>query len=326
MAEIPFEYMLLALETTRGTAVNPPTHYLNVAGQIVPRLTTHAPAESWGTLAARYRSAVTHKSSEWSGEGPADVNILLPLLAMAVKSPPVTTTPGGGSTTRLHTYTPTMTADNLKSATLYWGDPNIQTWQADYCMLDELTISGDASGDEVVRMSVKGHGHFPTKTAPSSLPAQSAAPLLAPSDMQLWINEVAVAGRLISAEVTIPTGVTYKNLASGIIGGLEYASTGRDKRNAEMKLVLELPDMTQYDQWATHVDGMLTRLRFNGPLLEGALRAFIEIEMYGPFDSLDWGENQSSNRTIGLNILSEYNRGTGYDFQVAVQNTELTAI
>jgi hypothetical protein len=328
MAEIPFEYMLFGLESARGTKLDPPTHYLNMAGTVTPQTSVYRPNESTGTLAEYHRSAIVRKWSEWEGEGGADVYSIVPLLEMLIKGAGTIATPGGGTNSRTHTYAPTMTADNLKSGTFYWGDPNVQAFQADYGMIDELTLTADASSEDGVQMSAKGRAHFPAKDAPDSLPTRLVSPLLAPADAVLTIDATTigttpVTGRLISAEVMIPSGVTYKHIASGTIGSQEYALIGRQKRHAEMKLVLELPDLTQYDQWVAHTS-LKTRLTFNGPIIEAALRNYIQVDIYGTFDALEWGENEGSNRTLGLTIMSEYDSVAGFDFQVVVQNDRST--
>lgn len=327
MAELAFEYLLLGLESARGTTLTTPTFYANMAGMITPRKSVYRPDESRGILAEYPRSTVVRKWSEWEGEGPADVYTIVPLLEMLVKAPGVIATPGG-STPRTHTYAPTMNADNLKSATFYWGDPGTQAFQADYGMIDELTLSADASGEDGVRMSAKGMAHWPSKTAPGGLPTMLNAPLLAPADMQLWIDTstigtTEITGRLVSAEVTIPSGVTYKYIATGPTGSQEYGLIGRKKRHAEAKFVFELANMTQYDLWAAHTT-LKTRIRFNGPVIETSYRHYIQVDIYGPFDTADWGDLEGSNRTIALNILSEYDTVAGYDFAVIVENDRAT--
>jgi len=329
MAEIAFEYLLAAREAVKGTPINPPTRYLNMAGTITPRTSRFRPNESRGTLAEYYRSKIVRKWSEWEGEGGADVYTLPLLLEACIKGAATIATPGGGTTSRTHTYNPTMTADDLQSLTLYWGDPNVQAWQADYCMVDEITVAADASSEDGVTMAVKGQGHFPAKTAPASTPVMLAAPLLAPADMQLWIDTAVIGsteitGRLISAEFTIPSGVAYKYLATGPTGTQEFASYGRKKRHAELKVTFELPDMTQYDQWAAATT-LKARLLLNGSIIEAALRHYIQFDIYGPFDTLEWGELEGTNRTISLTMMSEYDATAGHDFQVVVQN-DLTTI
>src|SRR6266487_2280046 len=129
-SELTFEYLALALETTRGTAISPPTHYLPVKGMIKPVREKYRPEESRGTLARNYRNKTVRTSAELSGEGGLDPNYL-PLIAnLMVKTNSSPTTPTNGILTRLWTYTPTMTSDDLKSATCYFGDPNVQIFQS----------------------------------------------------------------------------------------------------------------------------------------------------------------------------------------------------
>jgi hypothetical protein len=234
------------------------------------------------------------------------------------------TTPSGATNSRLWTFVPDMTSDTLESLTLYWGDPNIQVFQAAYGLLDELKITADAGGADGVTMSISGHAQFPSKQAPSEVPAMALGSLMPPQGMQLWIDtatigSTAITGRVISAEVTIPSGVTYKYKAAGPAGTLTYSAHGRGVRHAEMKLVFEVPDMTQYDQWVAGTT-LKARLRFNGALIETGFYEYVEVDIYGPFESHAWGEYEGSNRTIELTILSEYDATAGHDFCVRVQN------
>ena len=227
-------------------------------------------------------------------------------------------------------FAPTMTADDLQSLTLYWGDPGVQEFQSDYCMIDEMTISSDAGSTDGVTMSFSGQGHFPAKVAPAGVPTILNSPLLMPGAMQVWVDTVtigttALTARVISAEITVPSGVSRKWLAGGPGGGLDYIQVGRGKRHAELKLVLELPDMTEYDQWVNS-DLLKVRVRMNGPSINsyGAVPAatyyFTEFDIYGPFETLDWGEFENTNRTVELTVLSEYDSGAGHDWAIRVQS------
>lgn len=242
-------------------------------------------------------------------------------------------TPPDGILTRLWGFIPTMDADDLQALTLFWGDPNVQVFRATYCQIDTLTLAGDASGEDGVTMSITGMGQFPSLDAPAGVPAMLSAPLLMPGAMELWIDTpptaigtTPITGRVVSAEATIPSGVVRKYLAEGPGGDLEFTRTGRQRRHAEMRLVFELADTTQYNQWAAH-DSLRVRLRFNGPLIENVgappgtdYYHYVEVDIYGPFDALSWGEMEATNRTIELNILSEYDADAGYDWAVRVQS------
>jgi len=328
-AELTFEYLVGALEVTKGTPIAVPTHYMNMAGTVIPRHERYRPDEARGTLAEYYRSAIMRRWAEFSGEGPLDVYTLPFLLESLLKAPGTIATPGGGATSRTHTYAPTMTADDLLAMTLYWGDPDMQIFQASYSMVDEITVTADASGTDGCAMSCKGTTRFPAKTAPDSLPTMLDAPLLVPADLQLWVDGAGaigtseIADRVISAEFTIPSGNIYKYMATGPTGTRTFTKHARKKRHAELKLVLELTDTTQYDQWVADTD-LKIRLLLNGPIIEGVLRHYVQFDIYGPFDGLDWGDLEGANRTVAFTILSEYNVAAGYDFQVVVQNDRAT--
>ncbi len=329
MAELAFEYLLMALEASRGTAVDPPTHYLNMAGTVTPRQARYRPDESRGSLVAHYRSKTVRRWCELSAEGPLD-NAVLPLLAcMALDGSVSATTPGGGTNSRDWTFVPTITSDDVDAATVYWGDPNIQAFKAAYVMLDELRIRAGTDSTDGAMMSISGQGQFPSKDAPDSLPTQITGPLFVPGEMQLWIDTgsdaigtTAVTGRFIATEITIPTGVTRKWHAAGAGATLNFTGIGRAKRAATLSLTLELPDMTQYDLFAGSSGDTTAkvRVRFNGPIIEGSLRHQVTFDIYGPLELDSWGEHAGTNRTIVLNVISEYDSTLGADFQLVVRN------
>jgi len=240
------------------------------------------------------------------------------------------TTPANGVLTRLWTFEPTMDSDDLQALTLYWGDPNVQAFQSAYNQIDSITFASDASGEAGVTMAVAGMGKFPAKQAPASVPAMLDAPLMAPGAMQLWIDsgvdpigDTPVEGRVVSAEVPIPSGVVRKWLAAGPDGDLSFTKHGRGRRHIEARIVFEVPDMTQYDLIMDHTP-LKTRIRFNGPEIETeggtTFYHYCEVDVYGPADAMEWGENQGTNRTIQMTILSEYDADAGHDFCVRVQS------
>ena len=323
--EIRFERILVSLETTRGAAEPAPTHQLNLAGKMTPKDTKYRPEDTQGTLIRNYRHVVTHRGMDWQAEGAADVNLIPVIANMAVKPVTTPTTPSGATLARLWEFVRSVNSDDIKSATMWWGDPTIQIFQSTYTMINEVVIKNDASSDSGATVMVKGAGQFPTQVATPTIPASISWRMLPGQMMQMWIDTssaigtTAVTGRLISVEHTIPTGVTYKHFAEGPTSKLDFSSTGRDWSAAKTKIVLEVPDMTQYDQWAA-ASTLKCRIRHNGPLIEAGFYYYVEFDIYGPFDALDWGENVGSNRTIQLTIESEYDPTLAADYRLAIQN------
>lgn len=162
MAEIAFEALMIGLESIRGTAVAP-THYANMTGTLVPRIERYAPDEARGSLAARYRSKTVRTWGEFSAEGPLDVNLLPVFLNMAATGDMTSqpSTPGGATNSRLWAFVPDLTSDDLKTATLWWGDPNVQVFRGTYGHVNEITIRNDASGTDGATMAVSGRTQKP---------------------------------------------------------------------------------------------------------------------------------------------------------------------
>lgn len=338
MAEIPFETLRIALEATRGTAESAPTHLLNLEGTLQPTINVYKVRERRGTLAANYRHVQTRKGATFEGiEGDADVNELPVLLNMCVAPLSLPATPDGATNTRLWSFVRSVTSDNLKTATVWWGDPALNQLRSDFCVIDELEFENNADEEDgVATISLSGMAGFPTKVAAPSATASIAGATLPGQLMQLWIdtNEAIgtteVNGRLISATHTIRTGITYKHLAGGPTSSLDYAAIGREKVSAlTTVLTFEVPDLNQYDQWVASTF-LKVRVRHNGSLIETIsgeggdpdlhFYNYVEFDTYGPFEELSWEDNQGSNRTVSLTINGFYDATLGSDMRVAVQN------
>jgi hypothetical protein len=337
MAELAFEYLALKLEGVRGVAEAAPTHYLPLAGTLTPSRDFYRPNESRGTLAEYYRSKAVRQGSAWTAEGGADPNYAPLLFNLFIKGGVAApTTPADAVLSRLWTFAPTLTADNLKSATFWFGDPNVQIWNAAYCMGNELAISADASGTDGATMTVSGAGQFPAKVADPTLPAQVIGDLLIPGAMQIWldtdedIGTTSLEGRVVSADFSVNNNLGYKYLAQGPGSNLSFSRVGRGKRHAESVVVVELLDMAEYDLWANG-SPIKMRVRLNGDLIESVddtdFYSYIEWDIYGPMDAFAWGDNASTNRTMSFTVMSELNASAvvaGYDYRLRVQNARTT--
>lgn len=334
MAEIAFESLYAALEATRGTAVDPPTRFLNLEGMIRPRRARWAPNENRGILAARSRSIATRQFSELDGKGPLDPQscpFLWNTTLKAVTSPAI---PGGGTNSRLWTFARQMTSDDLKAMTVYGGDPGIQQFQSAYHLATEYKIMADAGTEDGVMQNYKSVGAFPAKDPANSLPAIAVGPLLIPGMMQVWLDSSSAigtteltAGELVAVELTVPTGVTQKWAAAGATAGRTHARIGRAKTSPSQVLTFEIPNMTIYDLFGSSDGDTIAkvRVRINGPIIESTLRYYVQWDMYAPLEELEWTEIQTTNRGMQLTMNAEYDSSSATDLTMYVQNI-LTAL
>lgn len=332
--EIFREYLAIALEATRGTAIANPTHITPFQATLTPMWELAEPQESRGTRARSYRTIRTREWSDFEGEGPLDTYILPVLLNMAVAPVTSPTTPTDAVLSRLWTFTPLLTGDNIKSATVWWGDPEIQVFRSVFALITELGIEADASGTDEARLTISGQAHYQTEVADPTLPSQLVSPLIAPGRQQLWIDApggtigtTAITGRVLGGSATIPTGVVPKWMAVGPAGDLNFTTIGRDYTQIEVSLRFEIPDTTQLDQFRDE-DVLQFRWRLNGPLIETEAATdfyhYVEIDFYAPAGEISWGDNEGTNRVAEVTFRSQYDTTAGTDFVIKVQNDRAT--
>ena len=84
-------------------------------------------------------------------------------------------------------------------------------------------------------------------------------------------------------------------------------------------MTLELLDLDQYNLFRDGTTVKL-RIRHNGDLIEGSLYNFVQVDTYGPMTFTDWGALEGVNRTLTLEVVSQYDSTLGADWSIAVQN------
>ena len=195
MAEIAFEYLAMALETVAGTAQPAPTSYMNLFGNVKPIKEYYEPEESTGMLAELMRVKETRKFGEWSADGPLDLIAVIELLSMIAKGGVEPTQPSNAVLTYDWEFVPTMLSDDLKMATLFYGDPNMtDIFRGSYGILNDLTISSDASVPDGATLSAGGICKFQEKFTAPSMPTQVFGPLVAGVNMSLYIETNSAIG------------------------------------------------------------------------------------------------------------------------------------
>lgn len=329
-SELFVERLHGVLESARGTAINTPTHSFNMTGLLTPAVSHWSPAESRGEMASMYRDKIVRKGAAWSIGGAVDVNYLAWFLNMGVIPNTSPSTPTNGVLTRLWAFVPTFTADDIKTATIIW-DLDAQSLQSDYATVEQITLSNDATSEEGLTCQISGAAHFPGDVStPTPATNIASTDLLAGQYMQLYldtstIGSTEVTARVLQAQHVLTTGVTYKYLAAGPASQtLEYASLGRDKtaHNMITTLTLEVPDMTQYDQFTAGTT-VMCRVRHSGSLIESVTPDYynyVEVDTYGVMRNLSWGENAGSNRTLTVTIEGRKDSTLGAPYRIAVQN------
>lgn len=328
MAETGLEYIGVTIEAVKGTPSATPAKFLNAVGVLTPREVYYEPDEARGWLTPYARQARMRTWGDWSARGPLDTDVMPYLLNAAVDIVAAPAIPGGAVNTRLWEFIPDIDADTIEALTIFHGDPNTKIFRATYGLAQQLMVRGDASSVEAPTMEIRGIANTPIQmVAAPALPSQTYSILFSPLSMQVWldtglgIGTTEVTGRVVSAESVLMTDIQPKWIAIGpAAANRTYARHGRGKKwQTVTKVTFELRDMTQYDLMANATRAKL-RVRYSGGLIELAFYDYVEVDTYGPLRMTDWGVLSGTNRTITLEMHSDYDATLGAGFRWAVQN------
>jgi len=233
-------------------------------------------------------------------------------------------------------FTRKLTSDTIKSATAWWGDPNVLAWKCACAMLNSLKLTGDASGTDGVKVALDGIAMFPSELLSGSMPTWPAillGPVLVPGRMQLWLENnstapfgtTAITGRVAGAEITIPTGVTPIYIATGPLGGVTFDHVQRKRARPEMKFTIEIQDNAQTQLFIAGTTCKV-RVRFNSATpIEGAgataFYPFVEVDMMGKLNALDWGDLEGASRTATFTLGGVKCPQIASDVRMRIQNS-----
>lgn len=244
----------------------------------------------------------------------------------------VITTPTNGILTRLHTHKPSISTDAIKTATMFFGDPNVQIWRSVFGFANQFTISADASGTDGATMSISGMANPPVEVAAPTFPAQVIGGILTPNAMQVWmdtssaIGTTAITGRVVSADFTLNNNIAAKYVATGPTGTTTYTRIGRGRPDASSTVQMEVVDTAQMDLLLAATEVKM-RVRLNGNLIESVTPdyyAYTEWDVFGALKFAGWGDLEGTNRTATFRVDTIYDATLGADFAVRVQNSSAT--
>lgn len=169
-----FTSVRAALETTRGTGVNPTRILEATAFDHTPSVKTIRPAERRGSYFAFYRAAAGREQHSFTMGGNLSYNQLAWLGNMFFKT---NTTGTGAGADKTYAFVPSSATDDLKTATIEWGyDTALSATQPGFRLVyvvgDSLELTFDKAADEGVTFT----GNFHSPKAISQLSAFGGSP------------------------------------------------------------------------------------------------------------------------------------------------------
>lgn len=326
--------MRAALETTRGTAVNPTRILEQTDFSHDPDIITVRPEERRGSYFAHYRAAGGRERHEVSMEGNLSYNQAAWLGNLFVKGVTAGTETAVSSGAWRYTFLPASAADDLKTATLEFGYDTALTagrpgWRLPYTVGDELTITFDKGNVDGVTFSADMHSPkaASTITAYGGTPTSIASTAVVPTNVAVYVDAATIGTTLdnsvTTAEWTLTNGWTD-------LDTLNQTTAAQDTfRVSPWNWSLDItrgPVTGSSSLYADYVSKALRkiRVRATGPTL-GTANYQLTLDLYGTFTGYD---NTSIDGLMGETLTFEpvydATAATSFSYEVITAETTIT--
>lgn len=239
--------------------------------------------EERGTLAAVNERITIANGVKMKYEGPVTFEQLINFLSIGVKGGITPTTPGGGTNSRDHAYTPSLTvASTLQSLTVEYGDEQ-QAYMAPFVVATNLQFTMAMNAPWMMSVDLIGHGEI--KQAFTGALTETAVEEVLGRKTKLYIDSTwAGLGGTEKATVLVNAKVTFPDFYKPVKyadGALNFSDMRIQRLAAEVELTYRHSSVgvTEYD--AYRADGgtaRFIRLETLGSLIEGALYKRVQFD------------------------------------------------
>jgi hypothetical protein len=324
-----FTSLRAALETTRGTPVDPTRILENTEFSHTPDVATIRPSERRGSYFAFYRTAAGREHHEVSFSGLLSYQQAVWLGNTFIKG--VTTGVGGGAD-KTYAFLPASATDDIKSATLEWGyDTALSATQPGFRLPfvvgDELTLTFDKSSADGVTFSANMHSPKAVTqiTAFGGTPAALVTQAITPTTVQVFIDSATIGttadNYITNAEFTLTnewTDLDTLNLTTAAQDTFRVGARAWTLSCQRYKI-----NDTELDAYNAKT-ARKVRIRATGPSLGGSTY-MLTLDCYGVWsgysnDSVDG----LAMETLTLEPLYDTTAGTDFSLTVVSNDTTIT--
>lgn len=315
----------VGVEVTPGTPVSANRLLPSMSFTLSPEIDNREyRAQGWKMGTA---NKIIHFDGGASLTGPLNYTEIIYLLNTLVTG--VIATPGGGTASRTHTFSPTATGtDAFKTLTIQEGDSTAAQQMA-YSLLTEFGLRVNEEGSEVTGTLV---GYAPTNTTMTPAPTTIQQLPIGPREIDIYIDPTF--GALGTTKVSDALGFEF-NVANKQVKKRVLNTTFQSfKETVEAPMNLTASFTTEHNLQSRNLYAGVTttsnpiqyiRLQATGATIEGAIPYRVRLDLAGRIVDMN---QQDVNDIWGYqySIMPEYDSSFGNKaFEVVVTNT-LTAL
>lgn len=321
-----------ALETTRGTDL---AATRKVYAQITPSY--QRPLldfqDTSGTFHARRRVGYAREKAGLTATDICTYEDLPWWLQMVVKGGVTATGDGGSPPAYPYVFNPTITSDDLKSATFEIGDVG-NPYELHQCMANSATLRMDADNDseptwmldvEMIARDMMAGTFTGALTDRSTEVINARGTKLYIDDAGGTMGTTQVTGSLISASITINNNIHFKAFAEDTT----YVAADRVGRGAQeinAQFTFEFDSDTEFAKYRNSTPQQrLIRLESTGSQIHTGptVNKRMRIDMWGYWNSWSRGDREG-NLTATFGFAGFYDVTAAKTFQIEVVNALAT--
>ena len=321
-----------ALESTRGTDL---AATRKVYAQITPSYSRALLdfQDTSGTFHARRRVGYGREKAGLTALDIATFEDLPWWLQMLVKGGVTGSGDAGTPIAYTYTFNPTITSDDLKSATFEIGDTG-NPYELHQCMANSGTLRMDADNDSepawmldvelMARDMVSG-------TFTNSL-ADRSTEVINARGTKLFIDDAGgtmgatqKTGSLISASITINNNIHFKSFAEDVTY-VAANKVGRGAQTIDAQFTFEFDSDTEFAKYRASAGAQrMIRLEIEGSQIHGStvVNKRLRIDLYGYWNSWSRGDREG-NLTATFGFAGFYDVTASKTFQIEVVNALAT--
>ncbi len=324
-----FTSLRAALETTRGTGVNPTRILEQTDFTHTPDVLTVRPSERRGSFFAFYRAAAGREMHSVEFSGNLSYQQAAWLGNIFIKG---VTAGTGGAADKTYAFLPASATDDLKSATLEFGyDTTLSAAQPGFrlvhCVGDELTITWDKAATEGVTFAANMHSpkaKGAELTAFGGTPTALTTNAITPTTVQVYIDSTTIGTTeddyVTNAEWVLTNEWTDLDTLNQTTAAQDTFRVGARAWTLNLqRYKINDTELNAYDAKTVRK----VRIKATGPVLGGSFHT-LTVDLYGVWS----GYSNDSVDGLAMETLTlepVYDTGAATDFRMDVV-TDTTTI
>jgi hypothetical protein len=326
---LALEKVQAAIESTRGTDLPATRKVYAVAVGSLNRPVLE-PANSTGTFADDGSIAYGRGEVGFTMDADLSYEDIPWWMKLALKGGVTGVTDGGSPPGFTYTFVPTLTADDLNSITMEFGESGL-SYAAHQVMVDEWQIAINPDDNPNWRFSANCLGRDWLIEAYTGAISDRAVENISAAGTKLYIDSATigttqVTGKFISATITGRNQIHYKGFGEDELW-VAANKVGRGKMLFDAEITFEWDADGEFLNYRAANPGVrrFVRIEREGSIIHTTVKKRVRIDMHGFWTTFSPGD-RNGNKIYTLNLSTRLDPTSAYKLSMAIHNALTTLV